>query len=1763
MSMRKPDDLMNICETMFRELQALGFSELRNTLIQTFVDEKNYVLDYDYSDATGGGISHIPYTGHPVIEKFIKDIRTANDAFAEIAITGKELEAWKEFRKTSEQIDDPRLDNVTALYYYIYSIGVGDIGISTFSSISEDKLKVLKRFRNVFDFAYRRYTDVAQAEAQAREAKIEAALERVRARTMAMQKSDELSETAVVLFQQFKELGEDPMQISIGTINETEGTVEMRITDWSGSGLQVNRAFNLSIEEPTLISKEFNAWKEHKSSIVIDLVGKDLENWIKYRNRIYGIPVRAQDIEGRRVVSCAFFSQGMLSISTQEPRSQETIQLLERFAGVFDLTYTRFLDLQKAEAQAREAQIEIALERVRSRTMAMQRSDEMADVALALFKQVKELGITAWATGFNIWQADNASYIDWITGPTGEFLEPYTVDLTRHTVFAAIREAKQRGDSFFVSELEGAQIIETYELLNSFADKGQFQKILDSGIQFPTRQFNHLVFGAQVSLLFITYEPCPEAWDIFKRFGKVFEQTYTRFLDLQKAETQAREAKIEAAVERVRAKALAMHRSEDMHAVVVTLKKELMGLKIRGVAAATIYLEQDDGSIRILDLSSLDEGEEDGSEFKMDKVFRLEDTDPDLWVRKIWSGNENYFVVEADEADFDRIVAWLYKMDEAEAAIAEKIIREKSIKKAWLPTVKLEKGKLNIDLLEPPTPEIESILLKMGAGFDLAYKRFEDLQKSEAQTREAQIELGLERVRAKAMAMQSSNELSELVDTVFKELTKLDILLDRCIIMLYDLVTNGSTWWIAAPESETLPISVFVKYHEHPPYLAYIDAWQNRTLKWRYLLEGKTKKEWDDFMFSETDMSLLPANVIKGMKSFEKIFLNASFNNFGSLTVSSFESLPDEQFDILLRFARVFELTYTRFNDLKQAEAQTREAQIELGLERVRARAMAMQKSDELAEAAKLLYHEFGKLGINTFTCGYLFIDETKNIQTAWAVFPDGTLLPDFIDFPLTGDWVMDERYRAWKEKKPLHICEIKGEENKEHHRFLSKHVPPFVVEDIFSKIPDRIIFYCANFSNGYLFILATEFFSPEDEQTIIRFAKVFEMTYTRFLDLKKAEAQAREAQIEAALERVRSSTLAMHSSEGLLSVTQVLRVQMALLGEKKLESILIHIYNKETDDFEAWYSYRNPEDPDGKIADGKAILNWSNTARARLDKQKYHSDETDYTIVADREMLTEWYKYLETVVPEVVEYDNTGNLLVPDVLYYNYSKFSGGVLLLITNSEASDSSKYLLKRSAKVFNLAYTRFIDLRKAEAQAKEAIKQASVDRVRGEIASMRSTADLEKITPLIWNELTTLGVQFMRCGVFIMDEALEQINTFLSTPDGKAIAAFHLPFTTQGTIKQILEHWYKKEIYKEFGDQAAFNQWTKNLIEQGAITSSEKYLTENRPPNFYLHFLPFLQGMFYVGSEAPLGDDEIILVKTLADAFSTAYARYEDFNKLEFAKEQIEKTLVDLKQTQIQLIQSEKMASLGELTAGIAHEIQNPLNFVNNFSEVNTELIEEMNEELKKGNLQEAVAIAANVKENQEKINTHGRRADAIVKGMLQHSRASTGKKELTDINALADEYLRLSYHGLRAKDKSFNATIETHFDETIGNINIIPQDIGRVLLNLFTNAFYAVTEKKKQAGEGYKPTVTLSTKKLNGKIEMRVADNGGGIPQKVLDKIFQPFFTTKPTGQGTGLGLSLAYDIIKSHGGELKVETKEGEGAQFIIQLPVETTIKSV
>jgi len=645
----------------------------------------------------------------------------------------------------------------------------------------------------------------------------------------------------------------------------------------------------------------------------------------------------------------------------------------------------------------------------------------------------------------------------------------------------------------------------------------------------------------------------------------------------------------------------------------------------------------------------------------------------------------------------------------------------------------------------------------------------------------------------------------------------------------------------------------------------------------------------------------------------------------------------------------------------------------------------------------------------------------------------------------------------------------------------------------------------------------------------------------------KELAEKNRKLEVEASLDKVRSRTMTMRNSSELSAASAVLFHEINQLGIKVLRTG-VGIFDDANTAMELWST---------SISDNKEVLQ-------KLDYFSLYIHPVYENLISARQQQKPFAvtmlkgNQVKHYYQSMTAFINTAGQNVYNEEEYFYSfLFDQGTLNTVTHQSLTDEECIVMTQFAHAFGLIYTRFLDLQKAEDQTREALRKAALDKVRAEIASMRNAQDLEHITPLIWRELTILNVPFSRCGIFIVRDDEKIVHAYLSTPDGKSLAVLHIGFDDNETTTTMIENWRNKTVYKEHWSFEEFQNWVHSIYAQGHHNIAEQYSKfGDLFSGLNLHFIPFSQGMLYIGGQEVLVESEIDLVRSLADTFSVAYARYEDFKQLEDAKNKIEDTLSELKSTQSQLIQSEKMASLGELTAGIAHEIQNPLNFVNNFSEINKDLLFEMNEEIRKGNLEEAKAIAKDVIENEEKINHHGKRADGIVKGMLQHSRTGSGQKELTDINALADEYMRLAYHGLRAKEKSFNAKFETSFDNTIGKINVIWQDIGRVILNLINNASYAVSEKAKQDIAGFEPTVTISTKKNDGKIEISVKDNGNGIPGSIKEKIFQPFFTTKPTGQGTGLGLSLSYDIVKVHGGELKVNSKEGEGTEFIITLPL-------
>ncbi|CAN5634391.1 hypothetical protein BH10BAC3_BH10BAC3_27550 [soil metagenome] len=1790
---------------------------------------------------------------------------------------------------------------------------------------------IFKRFAKVFEQTYTRFLDLQKAEAQARESQIQLALERVRARTMAMQHSDELTDAANLLFQQVQSLQIPAWSCGFNIWEKDEKIC----TGWMSTEGFLQPPFKIPLtEHPTFIHFYQSRQKGESfySEKVEDAALADHYNYMlslpdfaeiaaKHFKAGYSLPT----VQTNNVAN---FLQGNLIFITSED-VPEAHDIFKRFAKVFEQTYTRFLDLQKAEAQAREAQIENALERVRSRSLAMHKSDELMEVVQNVFERLNDLNIDFYTAIIVIFTEGSRDCVWWLVSKINKQPSilikyadvPYLRDLF---------EAKEKGNGFLSACYSGEDKKAFYDHLlehTDFKHIPEEQKQLLSGKEFAT-MYVALIKNIGIHITRYTDKLFSEKeQEIIIRFSRVFNQAYTRFLDLQKAETQAREAQIEAALEKVRNRTMAMHKSDELIEVIASVFQQLEHLSFR-VDSANLFLNYKENPFKFwmavpgyLYPSEIDVPYAD---------FAL----MNLFIREIKS-NATLVTAKFNQEEKNEWVRHLIQHSIVGNASDEK---KKNMFEA--PGLAMSvAGVKNIALaitnysMQSYSDEENQILRRFVIVFDQTYTRFLDLQKAEAQAREALIEAALERVRSRTTGMQKSEELRDVIQMVFEQLRHLDFNIDSAHFNLNYKESDDYHLWSAAP-GQPYPVKTYIPYFDHPVFITARQAKENGLDFFTESYSQDEKNKFFEHLFKH--VPAIPEERRKYILSGQGVAASTVLMNTISLWIMNYAGTPYSQAEnaILKRFGKIFEQSHIRFLDLQKAEAQAKEAQIELGLEKVRSRSLAMHKSDELMEVVTTVFERLGELEIEMDSTGiFTFTEGTKDF-VSWIATSNHMYATPF-HVPYFDSALSREIMGARDHGMDLLVKTCTVEEKNEFWSAAFEHSD-------FKNMPDdrkKFILEAKGYSISIAhtknaWIMLSRYyekpFSEAENGKLKRFARVFEQAYTRFLDLQKAEEQAREAQIEAALETVRAAAMSMMKSEEFPTVCESIYKQLVHLGFEDIRSAQIYVLddsastllNYEYSDvllgkiFKIKYGThplidefirdvkKGNQDLITRTITGDAMDDWRNNLYNTLGQEHeplpdkaealsyYHYSIGDGTLgittfkhLPDDQLLifkrlrnvfslsykrykdislaeaqtreakieaalervraqtmamhnsedvtsaTEtmfdelkklgidnlrcgianihynrtfdvfgvtnlaggnkmsgfglfgidehpiWQRWFENwknkeevfiahiAGQEKEEYfgniNNHNNYLpqqlinLPDNFFQAYY-FEQGSVWAYSLLQHSEPEKDIMKRFASGFSLTFRRYQDLKKAEAQTREAIKASSLDRVRGEIASMRNAEDLHRITPLVWKELTALSVPFFRCGVMIVEEKEEMVQLYLSTPEGKPLAALHLPFNSVDITRNGVSHWRLQKVYTDHWDKEQFIAFTKSMIELGQIQTANTYQGGEEPPeSITLQFVPFTQGMMYVGSAEPLSNSQIDLVQALADAFSVAYARYEDFTKLEAAKQQVENTLTELKATQKQLIQSEKMASLGELTAGIAHEIKNPLNFINNFSEVNTELIEELREELLAGNTAEAVEIANDIKTNEEKINHHGKRADAIVKSMLQHSRSSSGIKEPTDINVLADEYLRLAYHGLRAKDNLFNATLKTDYDNSIGNINITPQDIGRVILNLITNAFYAVDEKRKLNIDGYNPTISINTKKINDTIEISVTDNGNGIPQKVLDKIFQPFFTTKPTGEGTGLGLSLSYDIIKAHGGDIKVETKEGEGSEFTIALP--------
>ena len=1415
------------------------------------------------------------------------------------------------------------------------------------------------------------------------------------------------------------------------------------------------------------------------------------------------------------------------------------------------------------EKHNRELEIEAALERVRSRSMAMHKSNELKDVAAILFEKLYELNIVKEEAGGNasiFLYSDPLKGIDQYVATDPDLLsspDHFHIPYSDHPITKDVVNAKESGAEYFAKTY-------SFEEKNAFFkwsfENSDYKRFPDHVKKFllESKSFSRTdVFSKNSSIFIPSYTGkllSENEIHILKRFANVFDQAYIRFLDLQKAEAQAREAQIEAALERVRSRSMGMHKSNELKDVVRLLYKEFRIL-VTDIHSVNIQLNLDSSK----DIHFWASVEED----IYPEIYHLPYSDVPIF-EKIYnafnSHGEGFFEYSLNKKEKDAFFSGIFKIQPVPPQ-RKKMIQnaEGMVMMGWF------HKHSGIDIvrynLKRFSEEEKEIVKRFAAAFEQTYIRFLDLQKAESLTRESQIQLALERVRARTMAMHKSDELAETAAVLFQQMTELGVTPERITIGLIKEETKVIEVWSTDQEGIKINYQFNVSLDEPTSGKRIYEAWKEKKKSLIIDLSGQELNDWIHYVREVMGMT------IKEELVREHRIHSVAFFSQGLILTTTPEPLPEESINLLERFADVFNLTYRRFLDLKKAEAQAREAQMEASLERVRSLALGMRKSIEVGKVTDGLFAEFNNLSVDVIGCSIVVIDEKQDTMELWRARSNIVVKPfesSSFDKAMNilqkymPDW-FPKFYNALGERKKYLIEEMS---TKNRDQFLNAIAEQYdYSNDEKSKLleitPKGFFAHFVFFKLGYLALMTEVELSDEELSLARRFMEVFDFAYTRFLDITKAEAQAREAEIEAALERVRSRTMAMQQSDEFSETAGVLFEQFVMLGIVPKRCV-IGIIDETKDNVRLWFT-----SSDGKVVPGADLVPLNEQENLINLYKAWKNDEEHFSFRIEGQERVEWTSYMmekaKMHLPEYQPESIDKQLLLKEPAVFNNFFFTHGFVMLHTVEELQGSDIPMLKRFAGVFEQTYTRFLDLKIAEAQTHEAIKQASLDRIRGEIASMRTAEDLNRITPIIWRELKTLEVPFIRCGVFIVNKTQEKVQVYLTTPDGKSLGVLNLPFASNELTSNTVEHWRKKQVYKEQWNKEQFIIWTKSMMELGQVQNAETYQGSSTPPeSLNLHFVPFTQGMLYVGDVSPLKDEKLDLVKTLAEAFSIAYARYEDFKNLKEAKNKIELTLSELKSAQAQLVHSEKMASLGELTAGIAHEIKNPLNFVNNFSEISGELLDEIKVELEKNDKEEVLSILNDLKQNLEKINQHGKRADSIVKGMLLHSRGTSGEKTLTDINDLLDQYVNLAYHGMRATNKEFNITIEKDYDKTLEKINVVPQDISRVFLNIINNACYAAYDRKKKGSDNkFSPTLKVSTKNLNDKVEIRIGDNGDGIPESIKRQIFNPFFTTKPTGEGTGLGLSLSYDIVtKVHGGNIKVESEEGKGAMFIIQLPL-------
>ncbi|MBX2817690.1 MAG: hypothetical protein KTR24_16920, partial [Saprospiraceae bacterium] len=1369
------------------------------------------------------------------------------------------------------------------VWYTSVAMKYGFVDYADDHELPAAKTITLQRFARVFEQAYTRFLDLKTAETQAREAKIEAALERVRAASLAMHDSSDLMKVVAIVLEQVQNLGIK----SDSTIINTDLENLDQITAWSAlPGEKFPHPVVIPYVDNTIFQSYCEVVQGSKSYVTDRIEKSDKDAWYQHvfdhskfgelvseerKKRTFAAP------SINRLTAIQYYSLLTIWNFSEHAYSEDEISLLQRIHKVFEQAYIRYLDLKKVEAQAREAQIEAALERVRSASMAMHKTEELAQVVEVIFQQFQALEIDIALSFIGIYNFEGHVADQWHS--TASKIEVFYQQWPMEYFQDEINKWKA-GEEFVFLDFEGPEAVKQYaDRLDQISGTTTASEMRE---EMGLENIHHTEANHKYGNLGLVQSRKSTAaeQDIVKRFSKVFEQAYTRFLDLQKAEAQAREAKIEASLERVRSASMAMHKSADIHHVITEIYTQLQFLNLN------------------IDQCFID-------------VFEEESDDLHFWIA---TGSQKEYPRKVRIPYYRCNVLTKYrKAKRVRPVLSVDYFDTKEIRtffnyaftKSDLKGAPQTRKKLVADLDhwhrcaffthhlsvvcsryrdEPFTPQEQSIIERFARVFDQSYTRFLDLERAEAQAREAQIEAALERVRAASMAMHDSTALAEIALVVFDQMKLLGVPLSWTWFTIIQDDEKTMHAWHTHVGGTFNPDPLIQQISDYAHSEKMMKAWRDQVPSVENEWSGRSLQAYTEMMSQVTGYTKTSSYKALLKNHDKTLFETDAVFEYGFIGISSFDKREEEHREILIRFAGAFGQAYTRFLDLRKAEAQAREAQIEASLERVRSASMAMHKSEELKKVVTITHAQLNQLGLNLDGAVITIRNENQSrdiigwVHTKLSGVRKGHL-PYYRGELHTG------LYKVIHEGKGLEIEAYSLAQVRRWYQFLFttpawSQRPEESRKDLLESLRD---YYRSSWVSPHTVLTMLRFngvpFRDDEHSILERFAKVFEQSYIRYLDLEMAEARAREALIEASLERVRNKAIAMENSSQANEVVSSIHKELYGLG---IPSASCYIYVVHEEAIDLWLTRPTS---DG-ISSIQLRVDWRTVpALSENHKRWSRGDENAVYEFRGKEVLA-WYRALQAGSEGAFEVPNQ----VPDY-QQNIEVFSGfgGIGILNFQPQDLESIMPTLTRFGKSFEQVYTRFRDLQKAEAQAREAQIEAALERIRSTALAMHHSSELINTVNAILEQITTLGIPIHAVHIYEFIDQLSNYNIWASAPGQQYAMQLKCP-----PFKHpIFERWQKAFDHEEDYFALQMGKGDKNRFFRHFFKNSMHDVPEDRQqlilgaPSLSLAMtIQKHTGIAFIRYQnLPLNRDESTVMKRLAVAFEQAYTRFLDLKRSE--------------------------------------------------------------------------------------------------------------------------------------------------------------------------------------------------------------------------------------------------------------------------------------